>query len=87
MLNEKDIDFVIKAYEQKNIVTREDLLSLDSRPYAKEMCNELNKRGYEEASMIESHLSGNFDYSSAIFNSSKFTYKEVDEYMLENILH
>lgn len=87
MLNEKDIDFVIKVYERKSIVTREDWLSLDSRPYAKEMCKELNRRGYEEASIIESHLSGYLDYSSAIFNSSKFTYNEVDEYMLENVLH
>lgn len=87
MLNKKDIDFVINVYEQKNIVTRADCLNLDSRPYAKEMCKELNRRGYKEASIIESHLPEYFDYSSAIFNSSVFTLKEVDKYMIENVLH
>ena len=45
MLNKKDIDFVINVYERKSIVTRDDCLSLDSRPYAREMCEELKRRG------------------------------------------
>lgn len=86
MLNKKDIDLVINVYEQKNIVTRDDCLNLDSRPYANEMCAELNRRGYEEASIIESHLLGYSNYSSAIFNLSEFTYDEADKYMIENVL-
>lgn len=87
MLEKKDVDFVINVYEQKNIVTRDEWLSLDSRPYAREMREELNRRGYKEASIIESHLPGYSDYSSAIFNSSEFDYKEVNKYMIDNVLH
>jgi hypothetical protein len=87
MLNKNDVDFVINVYEQKNIVTRDDCLNLDSRPYAREMCEELHRRGYEEASIIESHLPGYFDYSSAIFNTNELTYYEADKYMIDNVLH
>lgn len=36
MLDKKDIDFVINVYERKSIVTRDDCLNLDSRPYARD---------------------------------------------------
>lgn len=87
MLNKKDVDFVISVYEQKNIVTRDDFLNLDSRSYAREMREELQRRGYKKASIMESHLPGYSDYSSAIFNSNEFTYFEVDKYMIDNVLH
>ena len=51
------------------------------------MREELNRSGYKEASIIESHLPGYSDYSSAIFNSSEFDYKEVNKYMIDNVLH
>ena len=75
MLDKKDIDFVINVYERKSIVTRDDCLNLDSRPYAREMCE------------VESHLPRYSDYSNAIFNSSEFNFYEVDEYMINNVLH
>ena len=87
MLDKKDIDFVINVYERKSIVTRDDCLNLDSRPYAREMCEELKRRGHEEASIIESHLPRYSDYSTSIFNSSEFNFYEVDEYMINNVLH
>lgn len=87
MLDKKDIDFVINVYKRKSIVTRDDCLNLDSRPYAREMCEELKRRGHEEASIIESHLPRYSDYSNAIFNSSEFNFYEVDEYMINNVLH
>lgn len=86
MLNKKDIDIVVSVYEQKGIVTRDDCPSLDSRPYAIEMYKELNGR-YESVSIIESHLPGYIDYSSAIFNLREFTFDEVNKYMIENVLH
>ena len=87
MLNKTDINLVINVYENKGIVTRDDLLSLDSRPYANEMCKELKKNGYEEASIMESHLPGYSDYSSVIFNTDDFNYDEVDKYMINYVLH
>ena len=94
MLDKKDIDFVINVYERKSSVgvilakaLGYDCLNLDSRPYAREMCEELKRRGHEEASIIESHLPRYSDYSNAIFNSSEFNFYEVDEYMINNVLH
>ena len=86
MLNKKDIDIVVSVYEQKGIVTRDDCPGLDSRPYASEMYKELDRR-YESVSIIESHLPGYIDYSSAIFNLREFTFDEVNKYMIENVLH
>ena len=86
MLNKKDIDIVVSVYEQKGIVTRDDCPGLDSRPYAIEMYEELNRR-YESVSIIESHLPGYIDYSSAIFNPQRFTPTEADNYMIKYVLH
>lgn len=86
MLSKEDIEFVVSVYEQNGIVTRDDSPSIDSRPYAMEMYKELNRR-YGSVSITESHLPGYSDYSSAIFDSSEFTYDEIDRYMIENVLH
>lgn len=83
---EEQMEVIIKAYVQNGIVTRKDYFGLDLRPYADEVFEELQKRGYSEAAMCEPHLEGYVDYSRVIFNSDVYSYKEAEEYMVKNVL-
>ncbi len=86
MFTEEQIQIIISAYEQNGIVTRNDYIGMNTRPRAKEVCQELQKRGYLEAFLFEPHLENYIDYSGVIFNSELYDYKEVEKYMIQNIL-
>lgn len=86
MYTKKDIENVIDAYEQCGIVTRKECKNLDSRPLSQEIYNELLSRGYEEAQLAEIHLENFYDYSRVIYNSDRIDIKEVEKYMIKNVL-
>lgn len=86
MLTEEQIQIILSAYEQNGIVTRNDYVGLNTRPRAKEVYEELQRRGYREALLIEPHLENYRDYSGVIFNSDLYDYKEVEKYTIKNIL-
>lgn len=86
MFTEEQIRIIISAYEQNGMVTRNDYVGLDTRPRAKEVYTELKKRGYSEVAITEPHLENYVDYSSVVFNSKLYSYKEVEEYMIQNVL-
>ena len=87
MFTEKDIEQVIEIYETRGIVTRDDFGNMDSRPLSEEVYDEMQRRGYDNVMMTEAHLSGYADYSRAIYNADKYTFKEADEYLIKNVLH
>ena len=86
MYNEEQMQIIISAYQKNGIVTRNDYAGVDSRPYAKEVHTELQRRGYIEAAIIEAHLENYIDYSSVIFNPNIYDYKEAEAYMIQNVL-
>lgn len=77
---------LISIYEEKGIVTRSELPTIDSRSGSRELYKLLKDRGYEEAIIKEIALDDYYDYSSVIYNSDRFTDEEVKEYMLQNVL-
>lgn len=87
MFTEEDIVNVISVYEECGIVTRNDCANIDSRPLSQEIFDEIQKRGHEEALMIEAHLEGYMDYSRAIFNPDEFKPQEAKTYLIKNVLH
>lgn len=86
MISEEQMQIIIKAYEQNGIVTKKDYIGMNTRPRAKEVYDELEKRGYLEALLIEPHLENYLDYSGVVFNSDLYDIKEVEKYTIENIL-
>ena len=81
------IDEVVKVYQNKGIVTRKDVPSLDRRPFGRSLKEELEKRGCKDASYIEVALQDYNDYSGVLFDSREFTDEEAKNYMLKNVLH
>lgn len=81
------IDEVIRVYVEQGIVTRNEVYSLDSRLIGRGLQEELEKRGYPEATYTEIPLPNYFDYSGVIFNSQKYTDEEVTRYMVKSVLH
>lgn len=86
MITATDMKKVIDEYEKKGIVTRDDFVNLNSRALSYEVFDKLKKQGYEESSMTEAHLDNFSDYSRAIYNTNKFTKREADLYLIQNVL-
>lgn len=61
-------------------------MGLNSRPYADEVFEEMQKRGYGEALMSEPHLDNYEDYSRVIYNPDVYSHKEAEKYMIKNVL-
>jgi len=80
------IEEIITVYLKEGLVTRKDVQSLDSRPFARTLEEEFKKLGYIEARYIEIALSDFHDFSGALYNSSKYTYEQVKSYMYKNVL-
>ena len=87
MVIESEINKAISAYEIYGIVTRNDCASIDSRPLAKEIFEEMQKRGYLEVDLSEGHLKGYSDYSQVIFNPERYDYEQAIEYLVKNVLY
>lgn len=83
---ESEIEKMIQVYEDSGIVTRKDVISLDSRSCARRLFDMLEERGYKSAIILEIALKDYRDYSSVIFNTDFFSAKQAEKYMYEHVL-
>ncbi|MBU3101707.1 MULTISPECIES: hypothetical protein [Clostridium] len=82
----KEIEEAVRFYIKQGIVTRKDVRSLDVRTIARRFEDEFKKLGYTEVMLAEIALSGYRDYSGVLYNSNEYTYNEVKDYMIKNVL-
>jgi hypothetical protein len=76
----------IQVYIEQGIVTRKEILIMDSRSQATEIFNTINKYGYGNPIRTEINRDNYHDYSSAIYDSDRYSHQEVEKYMLKYVL-
>lgn len=84
---EETIRVLLPRLESKGIVTAEDSIYLDIRHHSREISQNLKERGYTQYEYIEVNTDNYRVYTSAIYNSKKFSYEEADAYMRDYMEH
>ncbi len=84
---QQEIEKATKIYKKNGIVTRKDVNSMDLYSAAKKINEALNENGHEHAHMTMIYTKNRLDYSSVIYNYEIYSYKEVEEYMLNYVLY
>jgi len=80
------MEIIISAYLEKGIVTRNDYPNLDSRPWGRGVVQQMENRGYYEASYAEEHTDDFYDYSGVLYNPNVFSREEAMEYLKNRVL-
>lgn len=78
---------IIYVYETKGFVTSREIISMESRPFAREVGSRLEEIFGEQVYIEEFHSKNWEAYSHAIINLEKHSREEIRQYMvMEGIL-
>ena len=87
MIYSKEIlDEIADLYKTNGIVTRNECLSIDGRPFGRGLESEMKKLGYNDAEYTEANLDGFKDYSGVLYNSKIYSITEAQKYLIKNVL-
>lgn len=81
----EDLQKVIEIFENQGYVTRKDIKNLDIRPYGRAIYDHLSEM-YENTLSIEPANDDGSDYSIIIFDTTRMTSDEAEQYMKDNVL-
>ena len=84
--SDETMAIIISVFLTNGIVTRDDYPGLDSRPFARGLVNEMEKRGYTEVGYVEEHLEGFYDYTGALYDTEHYNVISAREYLKKYIL-
>lgn len=84
-VSSRDFATLMRVYDETGIVTRLDIISMDSRSWARKAFSMLSAQR-EGAQISEARTEGYGDYSDVIYNSDIYTNDEVKAYMEQYVL-
>lgn len=79
----EDLQKAIEIFENQGYVTKKDIRNLDGRIYGRAIYNHLSEM-YENA--LSTEPANDSDYSIIIFDTTRMTCDEAEQYMKENVL-
>ena len=82
----ESMDMIISTFQECGIVTREDCKSLDSRPFAREIVDEMKRRGYSNVDYAEESIEGYNDYTGVLYDTEQYDSVSAKEYLKKYIL-
>ena len=79
MVTESDLQIALSCYQMDGLVTSKDIISIDCRPFFKELLGKMEQSGCKH--VIGTTIQASWDWVNVLYDSERYTHEEVTHYI------